>query len=97
MSGILRPDGSKRNVLVGSGIKSSASNHVSTVEWSHYREKLGSPGFFASRSMREFLRRCDEYSGKTWKCLTTSCKSKVIAGGAILPFTIKTIFRGQIQ
>jgi len=37
------------------------------------------------------------YSGKAWKCLTASGKSKVIASGAILPFTIKTIFRGQNQ
>jgi hypothetical protein len=41
--------------------------------------------------------RFDEYSGKAWKCLTASGKSKVIASGAILPFTIKTIFRGQNQ
>src|SRR5215475_11862289 len=28
--------------------------------------------------------RCDEYSGKTWKCLTVSGKSKVIASGGNL-------------
>src|SRR6266498_2597566 len=38
----------------------------------------------ASRSMRKFLRRCDEYSSKTWKCLDASGKSMVIASGGNL-------------
>jgi hypothetical protein len=37
----------------------------------------------------------DEYSGKVWKYSTISGKSKVIAGGAIAPFTFKTLYRGQ--